>query len=165
MWRDILIIVGFVLAGLTYFGLTPRRLSEYAKTAKGEVIKRSFGQKVYLSLMVAFTVFYIFLIIWNFGIFKLTDFLLGIAIFTAAWCSILEDVWKISKSGEKAVTIVGYSVVLPLLVATVILSDMLLWQKLAYSLGGVCLGVVIGILRKYKRKKWEDRCLSEERDK
>ena len=165
MWRDILIIVGFVIAGLTYLGLTPRRLSAYAKTAKGEITKKSLRQKVYLFLMIALTLVLIFLVIWKFGTFKLADFLLGIAILTVAWCSILEDVWKLSKRGEKAVTVVLYSVFLPLLVAAVILSDMLLWQKLAYPLGGACIGIVVGVLRNYRRKKQKDRRLSEEGDK
>jgi len=165
MWRDILIIVGFVLAGLTYLGLTPRRLSEYTKTAKGEVTKRSLRQKVYLFLMIALTLVLIFLVIWRFGTFKLADILLGMAILTSAWCSILEDVWKLSKRGEKVVTVVTYSVLLPLLITAVILSDMLLWQKLAYPLGGACIGIVVGVLSNRKSKKRKDRRPSEEGDK
>ena len=165
MWRDVLTIVVAVITVLMFFGIKGTRLSAYAKTAKGEITKKSLRQKVYLYLMIALTLVYIFLVIWKFETFRLADFLLGLAILTVAWCSILSDVWKLSRRGEKAVDVVNYSVLLPLLVATVVLSDMTLWQKLAYPLGGACIGIVIGVLRNRRSKKREDRRLSEEGDK
>lgn len=165
MWRDVLIILAFGLAVLTYLGLTPRRMSGYAKTAKGEITKRSRYQKTFLFIMIVLTLVYIFLGIWRFGTFELADFLLVMAILTAGWCITLNNVWKLSKRGEKAVNVVVYSVMLPLLVAGIILSDMLLWQKLAYPLGGACIGFGMGVLRNYRRKKREERRSSNEGDK
>jgi hypothetical protein len=160
MWRDILIVLGFVFAGLTYFGLTPRRLSAHAGTAKAEMTHRSRRQKAYLYLMIALTLVYAFFAVWKFEVFRTADLLLGIAVFTAGWCCVLEDVWKLSKRGEKVVDIVIYSVIVPLLIAAVILSDLALWQKLAYPLGGVCLGIIVGVLGTRRTKRWEDTHLS-----
>lgn len=159
MWKDILIIAAFVLAGLTYFELTPRRISEYAKTAKVEIAKRRLYQKVLLFILIALTLFYIFIVIWRLETIELSSILLGIAIYTFSWCITLSNVWKLSERGEKAVNVVTYSVFLPSLVASIILSDMLLWQKLVYPLGGACIGVGIGVLRNYRRKKHEGRHL------
>jgi len=162
MWRDILIILSFVFSAFYYFGLTPKRLSRYAKTTKGQITMRSRRQKVYLCLMIALTLVYIFLVIWKSETFRLADFLLGLAILTVAWCSILSDVWKLSERGERVVDVVNYAVLLPLLVATVVLSDLTLWQKLAYPLGGACIGIVVGVLRNRRSKKRKDRRPSEE---
>ena len=165
MWRDILIIAAFVLAGLMYFGLTPRRLSAYAKTAKGEITKRSRTQKAFLFLMIALTLIYIFVVIWRLGTIELWSILFGIAIFTFAWCIILIDSWKLSERGEKIVDVVARSVMLPLLIASLILSDMLLWQKIAYPLGGAGIGVGLHRLVNYIDAKLKSRRSSKEGDK
>jgi len=165
MWRDILIIVAFVLAGLTYFGLTPRRVSSYAKTVKVEVTKRRLYQKVFLFLMIAPTLVYISMVIWRFENFILANILISIAILTWAWCTILSDVWGLSERGEKVVDVIVYSVMLPLLVAGTILSDMPLWQKVAYPIGGACAGYGIAALQSYIRRKSESRRYSQEEDK
>lgn len=163
MWRDTLIIASFVLAGLMYFGLTPRRLSAYAKTAKREITRRSVYQKVFLFVVIALTPFYIFFTIWRFETLGLGGFLMSTALFIlAVWCRTLTDVWELSERGEKLVRVVQYSVVLPLFVAGIILTDMLLWQKLAYPLGGVSGGFGARVLEAYIRKKREDRHPSKE---
>ena len=165
MWRDILIILGTGLTVIMFLQLNSRRLSAYAKTAKGEITKRSRYQKVFLFLMIALTLIYIFIVIWRLETIELSSILLGIAIYTFSWCITLSNVWKLSERGEKAVNVVTYSVFLPSLVASIILSDMLLWQKLVYPLGGACIGVGIGVLRNYRRKKREGRHPSKEEDK
>ena len=162
MWRDILIIAAFMLAGLTYFGLTPRRPSQYAKTAKGGIAKRSLSQKATLFLMIAVTLFYMFSVIWEFETFGLSNFLMLTSVHLYLWSGILNNVWKLSERKAKVVRVVAYSAVLPLLVAGVILSDMLLWQKLVYPLGGAGIGFGLGRLTDYVDAKLKRRRSSKE---
>ena len=155
MWRDILLIVSFVLAGLMYFGLTPTRLSSYAKTAKGEITKRNRFQKAALFLMLALTLVYIPIVIWRLETIELSGILLSIAIFFIGWHTTLSGIWELSERGEKILDAVKYSVFYPSLVASIILSDMLLWQKLVYPLGGFSMAIIVSVLSKYIRKKHE----------
>ena len=114
--------------------------------------------------MIALTLVWIFFVVWKFEVFKTADLLLSVAVCTAAWCSILEDVWKLSKRGEKAVNVVSYSVFLPSLVAALILSDMLLWQKIVYPLGGGSFGFGVNRLVDYMGAKRQSRHSSKEGD-
>jgi len=163
MWREILIIAAFVLAGLMYFGLTPRRVSEYAETAKGEIAKRSLYQKAALFLMVAATLFYLFSVIWEVETFGWANSLMLISILFCLWGGII--VWQLSERKAKIVRVVAYSALLPLLVAGVILSDMLLWQKFVYPLGGAGIGFGLGRLTDYVDAKLKSRRSLEEGDK
>ena len=169
MWRDILIIAAFVLAALTYFGLTPRWLSEYAKTAKGEITKESLSQKVLLFCMIAATLFYILSAIWELEAMGLSNFLIFTSImltsiYVLLWSGILGDVWKSSERRAKVVRVVVSAAIVSLLVAGVVLSDMRLWQKLAYPWGGVGIGFGIHVLEIYIRKKREDKRPAKEDD-
>ena len=165
MWRDILIILAFGLAVLMYLGLTPRRMSEYAKTAKVEIVTRNRLQKAALFLMIALTLIYIFIVIWRLETIELSSILMGIAIFTLVWCIILRDAWKLSERGEKVVNVVLRSVVVSSLVASIILSDMLLWQKVVYPLGGAGIGFGLRRLVDYIDVKLKSRRSSKEGDK
>jgi hypothetical protein len=160
MWRDILIITAFVLAGLTYFGLTPRQLAKYAETTKGEIAKRSLYQKVALFIMVAATLFYLFSVIWEVETFGWPNSLMLISILLCLWGGIV--VWQLSERKAKVVRVLAYSALLPVLVAGVILSDLLLWQKLVYSLGGAGIGFGLGRLTDYIDAKLKSRRSVEE---
>jgi hypothetical protein len=160
MWRDILIIAAFVLAGLTYFGLTPRQLAKYAETANGGIAKRSLYQKAVLVLAGAATLFYLFSVIWEFETSGLSNFLMFISIHLCLWGGIF--VWQLSERKAKVVRVVAYSALLPLLVAGVILSDMLLWQKLVYPLSGAGIGFGLGLLTDYVDTKLKSRRSLEE---
>ena len=162
MWRDILLIASFVIAGLMYFGLTPRRLSKYTRTARGEITKRSLYQKVFLFAAIALTLFYIAVTIWKFETIILANLLMYIAFYIILWCIVLTDLWKLSKKGEKVVYVVACSVFLSLMVAGIILSDMLLWQKLVYPLGGAGIGFGLGRLTDYVDAKLKSRRSSKE---
>jgi len=140
MWRDILII--------------------YAKTAKGEIAKRSLYQKAAVFIMVAAILFYLFSLIWEFDTFGLSNQLMFISILLCLWGGIL--VWQLSEKKAKVVRVVAYSAVLPVLVAGVILSDMLLWQKLVYALGGAGIGLGLGLLTDYVDAKLKSRRSLEE---
>jgi len=155
MWRDILIIAAFVLAGLTYFGLTPRQLAKYAETANGGIAKRSLSQKAALFLMVAATLFFLFSVIWEFETFGLLNNLMLISIQLCLWGGIM--VWQLSERKAKVVRAVAYSALLPVLVTGVILSDLLLWQKLVYPLGGTGIGFGLGLLTDYVDAKLKSR--------
>ena len=165
MWRDILIILGTGLTVIMFLQLNSRRLSAYAKTAKGEITKRSRYQKVFLFLMIALTLIYIFIVIWRLETIELSSILMGIAIFTLVWCIILRDAWKLSERGEKVVNVVLRSVVVSSLVASIILSDMLLWQKVVYPLGGGGIGYGLHRLVDYIGAKLKSRRSSKEEDK
>ena len=160
MWRDILIIAAFVLAGLMYFGLTPRQRSEYAKTAKGEIAKISLYRKAAVFIMVAAILFYLFSVIWEVETFGWPNSLMLISILLCLWGGIL--VWQLSERTAKVVRIVAYSALLPVLVAGVILSDLLLWQKLVYPLGGAGIGFGLGLLTDYVDAKLKSRRSLEE---
>lgn len=149
MWRDILVIAAFVLAGLMYFGLTPRRLSAYAGTAKVEIARRNLSQKIFLSVVIGVTLCYIFVAIRSFQATGLGDLLMTIALFIVMWVMTLVDVWRLSERWEKVALIVASSVMLPVLVAGIILSDMLLWQKVVYPLGGAGTGFGLNRLVDY----------------
>ena len=147
MWRDILIVAVFMFAGLTYFGRTPGRLSKYVGPAKAEIARRSLSQKVATFLGVAAILFYLFSFTWESETFRLSNSLMFISILLCLWGGML--VWQLSERTAKVVRIVAYSALLPVLVAGVILSDLLLWQKLVYSLGGVGVGFGLGWLTDY----------------
>jgi len=152
MWRDILIILAFVLATLTYLNLTPRRLSRYARSTKTEVGKRGLLQRVFLLLGIIASLSFVSVMIYAYAreTFEATTLLVGIALVTAMWGSILSDVWKISQKWERIVDIVAFTVTLPSAVAAIILmSNLLLWQKFAYPLAGGCIAYGINALPRY----------------
>jgi hypothetical protein len=147
MWSDLLIITAFLLAGLTYFSLTPRRLSEYAKTAKDGIAGRSLYQRTTLFLMGAATLFFLFSVIWESETSGLSASLAFLSVQLRLLGGIM--VQQLSERKAKVLRIVLYSAMLPLLVAAVIFGDMLLWQKLAYALGGAGIGFGLGHLTDY----------------
>ena len=147
MWRDILIVAVFMFAGLTYFGRTLGRLSKYVGPAKAEIARRSLSLKVATFLGIAAILFFLFSFTWESETYRLSNSLMFISILLCLLGGIL--VWGLSERTAKVVGIVAYSALLPVLVAGVILSDLLLWQKLVYSLGGVGVGFGLGWLTNY----------------
>jgi uncharacterized membrane protein len=105
MWRHILIIAAFVLAGLMYFGLIPRRLSNHAETAKGQIARGSLTQKAAAFLMIAATLFYLFSVIREFDTFGLSNSLMLILIQLCLWSGILG--WQLSERKTKVVRVVA----------------------------------------------------------
>lgn len=170
MWRDILIILAFVLATLTYLNLTPKRLSGYARSAKAEVGKRALYQRVFLLAGIIVSLLFVAVMIYGYArqTFEAATLLLGVSLVTAMWGSILSDVWKISQKWERIVDIVAFAVTLPSAVAAVILmSDLVLWQKFAYPLGGGCIAYGINALtrrrvdRRLKKKQSSNERMNE----
>jgi len=165
MWRDVLTILAFVFTAFYYFGLTPRRLSEYARTAQDEVTKRALHQRIVLLIYVLASLVIIIIAVYRFDHLALGGVLVGIAMLAVIWFYMLTHVWKLAEKGEKIVSIVGRSVVLSLFIAGIVLSDMSPWQKVAYPIGGGCVGYGIALLQSYIRRKLESRRSSKERDK
>ncbi len=164
MWRDILLILGTVLAVLMFSGLTGPRLSKYAK---GAIAKRGRLQIFFLIFTIAMTPAFILIVIWRFEIFGLLESLAIILAVPLLWRYALIEVWKLklSQRGEKVANIVGaiiYLALLSLMITDSVLSDSgkPLWQKLAPILGGTGIGIGIHVLSEYIRKKRENKRLS-----
>ena len=163
MWSDILIIAVFLLTGLTYFGVTLGRLSKYVGPAKAEIARRSLSHKVATFLGVAAILFFLFSFTWESETYRLSNSLMFMSILLCQWGGML--VWQLSEKTTKIVRVVAYSALLPVLVAGVVLSDLLLWQKLVYSLGGVSVGFGLGLLTDYVDAKLRSRHSLEEGNK
>jgi len=155
MWRDILIILAFTVATLTYFNLTPKQLSGYARTAQAEVVKRTLHQRIFLLVGIITSLFFISVTIYTYTLerFQLPICLFGTSMLALMWASILTDVWKISERGERTVSIVGASLYLSFFIAALIFSDMLLWQKITYPISGFCIGYGTNALQRYIARK------------
>lgn len=162
MWRDILIILGTGLTVIMFLQLNSRRLSKYARTARGEITKRSLYQEAFLFTAIALTLFYIAVTIWKFETIVLANLLMYTALYIMLWCIVLTDVWKLSKKGERLLYVVALSVFLSLMVSGIILSDMLLWQKFVYPLGGAGIGFGLNRLLDYAGARLKGRRSSKE---
>ncbi len=155
MWRDILIILGFALAALTWFRITPRRMLGYATAARTEVAKRRPIQRMFLFFAIGLTITTVYLIILVLSreehplpmVFAIIVYSLFV------WDVILHDAWKISERGEKILERLRFFVALPLFIAAVVLFDMPLWQKIVYPLGGFSIGVGAHKLMDFAKKK------------
>jgi len=77
----------------------------------------------------------------------------------------LMRVWGLAEKGKKLVWIVGRPVVLSLLIAGIVLSDMSLWQKVVYPIGGGGVGFGAATLQYYIKRKCAHRRSSREGDK
>jgi predicted membrane protein len=160
MWRDVLLIVGTAATVLMFFGLTPRRLSGYAKSAKYDIAKKSPRQKFYLVVAIVVTPFYVFFAIWEFETIGLVTSLMFVSLVLILWGGTLTRVWKLSEKGRKVangVMYAGFAAALSLVITAFVLSDIPLWHKLAESLGGVAGGYGMHRLSTYLRKKDRER--------
>ena len=54
-WRDVLIVVSFLFAALTYFGITPKKIGQYTQTASVKLSKGTKFQKFYTGFAIAFS--------------------------------------------------------------------------------------------------------------
>jgi hypothetical protein len=166
MWRDILIILAFVFAGLTYFGITPGRLSEYAKTARTEVTKRTPLQRGRLIFAIALSLAFIYMSTGGLVESSLAWYLRLTAAIGMLWTVTIMDFWELrEKKGEKVFTrvlIVTSSIFVPLFIVGYALSDMPLLEKVAYPAAAIGVGCISGVVRAYIRRKREDKRFSKE---
>lgn len=164
MWRDILIIIAFALAALTYFGVTPRRILGYTRTVRGKVAKRGLYQRIILLLTVLATLYFVCSIPYRLDKLSLDDILFVVQGLILIWIVFLKEIWKLSETANSRLRILLLSVWLPLFVASAALQDAPLWEKVAYPLGGFCLGFGIRWLEDYLRRKIEARRSSKQRE-
>lgn len=155
MWRDILIILGFALSALGYFGLTPRRIFRYTRTIKGKVVNRRLYQRIILSFVVLNSLYCIYHIIYKFDELSLDVILFVLSSSILLWIITLRQVCELSETGNKIITIVYFSVFLPLFVSAIVFADMPLWQKLTYPIGGFLIGFGIRQLESYLKRKFK----------
>jgi len=144
MWNHILIAAVFTFVGLTFFGAARGLLSKYAGTAGDEIPRRTVYVMTTLSVGVVALLFYLFSIIWELDTLGLSTNLMFLSILACLWGGFLA--LRLSERKGRVARFVACSALLPLLVAGVILSDLLLWQKLVYSLGGIGIGFGLGWL-------------------
>jgi len=153
MWRDILIILSFVLAVFYYFGLTPRRLSTYAKSARTEVGKRTPRQRGFLILAIVLSPAIIYWLVYRFDEHSLSMTLLLTGLLTATWSIAVTEFWRLTEKKGKIVLRVGRLVWISLYVAGFALSDMALWQIVVVTLGSFGLAFAAATLPYYIKKK------------
>jgi hypothetical protein len=169
MWRDILIILAFVFAGLTYFGLTPRRLAEYAGTAKSEISKRTPWQRGRLIFAIALSVTFIYTSAAGVGESSLAWYLRLTAAIGSLWFVTIIDFWEIrEKKGEKVFTrllIVTNSIFIPLFIVGYALGDMPLSDKIAYPTATFVAAFILSVVKQYIKRKNVERSSLEEGDK
>lgn len=162
MWRDILIILAFMLALLTYFRLTPERLFRYARTARTEATKMTRLQKGRLIFVIALTVTFIFMIASGLVEFSLAIVLRIIAAVGSLWFYTLTEFFGLrEKWGDKVFLATGLSFI-ALFIAGYALSDLTLLEKIVYpaaTFGVACISVVV---RAYIVRKREERRSSRE---
>ena len=156
MWRDIAIIVALILALLTYFQITPRRIYGYIKTTKVEVTKRPI-QIIYLALAISFSIFCIVWLIYKYEHLDTqtwSHILFIIVVNDVLWLIILGEFWKLSRNG--IFLIVTFLVLFLANIGYSILSYDLLWKRILYSalpLIGWGVGYGFATLRPYIKKK------------
>jgi hypothetical protein len=165
MWRDTLIILAFVLATLTYFGITPRRISSYARRTKVEITKRGLFQRAYLLFVIVVSIVLsisiIFAIIVRPEGMRIDVLLNSILILILLWGVFLRDIWKISERGSRILYLAILSLISPLAIAAVVLVDIPLWEKIFYPILGVCIGVCVALTRHHINRKTKRKQSSE----
>jgi len=128
MWRDIVTIAALVLAGLTYFGLTPRRLTKYAGTAKTEVARRMTYRRALSYTLIVIIVFLFFFTGYRFNASTFDFILLFPVLLIFLLYYPLGNFLKRSKRGTKIVDTLLYLGV-ALLITSIMLWDTGLWKK------------------------------------
>jgi cation transport ATPase len=157
MWRDILLILGFALATLTYFGITPRKISGYTKVTSTEIGKRSVYQRIWLLVQIILTIAYIVVGVFIFTRPLLLELRLAFIIMlafviVASWVFMLTDVWKLSEKWKRAMDRImlygGIFTTLTLWTITMFLGGPV-WKKVVYPIVGIGIGFGLGRLLSY----------------
>jgi hypothetical protein len=168
MWRDILIILAFVFSVFSvvhYFGLTPGRISGYARTAEAEVTKRTTFQRVLLILAIVGSVAAIYMFAGGFGEYPLAFALRVVAAVGALWTVTIAAFWGLREKRGITALIAGSLVFISLFIVGYALSDMTLSEKVIYPTAtfGVAFGAAA--VRICIERKRADRRSSKEGDK
>lgn len=167
MWRDVFLIVALVLAVFTYFGLTPKRVSSYFGTLKTESNRqRLYGLSFLLfviSISIAFAV-----LSWqryHEGDPQMwTTILYSFSICELLWLYVLIIFLRLTASGIKRLRIIGYSIFVLTFIASLILSDMHIWEKIVYPIAGYIFGYSYNWVASYVERKIKAKRLGKTKD-
>jgi len=157
MWRDILIILASVLAVVSYFSLPARRRSGFARTTKTEAARNARYERILLLIGVLASLAFISVVVYTFAELSLAVVLIALIVVGLMWYIILTEVWQLTQKGRLIADSLAWFVVLPLFIAGIVLSDIPLWQKVSYPVGGGLIGHGISVLIRYIDKKLETR--------
>lgn len=156
MWRDVILVIAFLLAAFAYFGLTPTRILRYATTAKGEISKRDPFQIAYLVLAISLSLFTVLAFIYKYGDWRaeiLSYIFFFIILNCVLWLMTLVIVWRLS---AKVFTIILSSISLLSFAGYNIVVDTSIWTKMSPVIG-FCIGYGLGRLKRYIADKREKR--------
>jgi amino acid permease len=157
MWRDILIILAAVLAVVSYFSLPARRRAGFAKTTGIEESKRARYKNILLVIGVLASLAFMSVIVYTLAERSLAVVLIAIVVVGLMWYIIVTEVWKLTQKRRSIANSLAWFVALPLFIAGIVLSDISVWQKVAYPVGGALLGHGISVLIRYIDRKLETR--------
>jgi undecaprenyl pyrophosphate phosphatase UppP len=160
MWRDILIMLASVLAVVSYFSLPARRRAEFAQTIGIEETKRARYKNILLVIGVLASMAFMSVVVYTLAELSLAVVLIAIVVVGLMWYIILTEVWKLTQKRRSIANSLAWFVVLPLFIAGIVLSDISVWQKVAYPVGAGLVGHGISVLIRYIDRKLETRLLS-----
>jgi len=164
MWRDVLVVVAVVLTVLSYFGLTPRRLTKYADAAKAGLPKRFLPERFLLYFFMALSIVCVFLLVYYFDGMSPSTRLLVLGTFIALWYLPFRILWGLSRI---AITLACLGIAL-LVTAAMVYEETTLGDRivaLVVSAGAIGAGFGLERLVHYVSKKLGSRHHSEEEDK
>jgi 4-amino-4-deoxy-L-arabinose transferase-like glycosyltransferase len=168
MWRDILIILAFVFSVFSvfhYFGLTPGRISGYAKTAKAEVTKRTLFQRVLLILAIVASLAVIYMFAGRFAEYPLAFALRAMAAVGALWTITIAVFWGLREKWGETAFIVANLVFVSLFIVGYAFSDMTLLEKVTYPTATFGVAFGIAAVKAYIERRRADRRSYKEGDK
>ena len=157
MLGDILVILACILAVVAYYSLPARRASGLARTAKAEAASRAGYQRTLLRVGVLASLAFMSAAVYIFVELSVAMVLIATVVLTLLWYIILREVWKLTEKRRLIADAVAWLVLLPLFIVSIALSDLSLWQKLAYPIGAICVGHGIFPLTRYIDRRLESR--------
>jgi len=146
-----------VLAVVSYFSLPARRRAGFAKTTGTEESKRARYKNILLLIGVLASLAFMSVVVFTLAELSLAVVFIAIVVVGLMWYIILTEVWKLTQKRRLIANSLAWFVVLPLFIAGIVLSDISVWQKIAYPVGGALVGHGISVLIRYIDKKLETR--------
>lgn len=157
MWRDILITVALIFSILTYFRLTPRRLSGYFNTAKSATTRKLYPQRIIQGLLVISTIVIAIEIIIKYDELQLSTIFLVTASHIIFLYIMTFYTLSLSSRGTRIIRIVAVAVFLLFLVAGISLADIPIWRKIVMPISGFVGGFAVRRLIDYMTDRIKSR--------
>lgn len=152
MWRDILLVVCLILGVLTYFRLTPQRISRHFRS----VSKNRRYQIISLLMVILMGIGTAHLWAYRYDEWQAqawSNILLLISLNVIFWHVTLRTFWGLSGRAEKIVSRVLYSLFLTSFIASVVMADMPIWKKICFPTIGFGVGYGLAVLESYVTKR------------